>query len=439
MKFIQSIRDAQSEPQQMETLYQSALQQKATAEFTSDLIFCYKENRDDLLLAAWYYRLQSSPSAEIEPARKPANWKLAVPLAIVTGLAFWLISGDQFTFPQNKLPHLVLLWAPLATLGILAYMTLTSGNNPRRALWIGAGLMAAAIYTFVMVGFIGDKYREHYQLLGAIHLALLAWVGVGIYVLGFGSPPPQRFAFLARSLEVFITAGVYITVGGIFSSITILLFQALTIELDEIYMRLIFAGGFGLIPVLAVASIYDPHTLPLEQDFKQGLSRFAATMMRLLLPLALIVLVIYIFVIPFKFLEPFRSRDVLIVYNLMLFGVMGLLIGATPVFAEDVSPKVTRLLALGVLALVSLTVVVNLYALSAILYRTYMAELTINRLTIIGWNVINIVILIAAIMRILRGEREKWVERIKPVFSRGTVAYAVWGVFVLVVLPLVFR
>lgn len=439
MKFIQLIRDARSDPQQLEELYQSAVQDNAASDFTSDLIYCYKENRDDILLAAWYYRLQTAAASEREPVRKSVNWGLAVPLAVVMVIGFWILSDQRFKFPNNGIPHLLLLWTPLSTLGILAYLALTSGKNLRRALFIGAGLAALTGFTFLMVAFIGERYREHFQVLGVLHLAILSWVAVGIYVLGLTSTPDQRFAFMMRSLEVFITGGVYTVVGMMFAMITTQLFEALSISLDEVYIRLIFFGGSGLIPILAVVSIYDPHNLPLDQDFKQGLSRFTTTMMRILLPLTLIVLIVYIVVIPFNFMEPFRHRDVLIVYNIMLFAVMGLMIGVTPVFAEELSPKVSRWLAAGVVAVAILTVAVNLYALSAILYRTFTAELTINRLTIIGWNVINIVILITIFVRILRGKREAWAEKIKPVLSRGALAYMVWSLFVLIVIPLVFR
>ncbi len=62
-----------------------------------------------------------------------------------------------------------------------------------------------------------------------------------------------------------------------------LFFAALGIELPELVLRLIAAGGVGLLPVLAVATTYDPRVRPAEQDFDQGLSRFVATLMRLLL------------------------------------------------------------------------------------------------------------------------------------------------------------
>ena len=39
------------------------------------------------------------------------------------------------------------------------------------------------------------------------------------------------------------------------------------------------------------------------------------------MPLTLIVLVVYLAFIPFRFWEPFQNRDVLIIYNGMLFAV----------------------------------------------------------------------------------------------------------------------
>ena len=98
---------------------------------------------------------------------------------------------------------------------------------------------------------------------------------------------------------------------------------------------------------MAVASVYDPTKSPSEQDFDQGLSKFIATMMRLLLPLTLGVLTIYLLVIPFNFLAPYENRELLIVYNLMLFAIMGLLLGVTPIRGDDLSPRLQKWLRRG--------------------------------------------------------------------------------------------
>jgi hypothetical protein len=204
--------------------------------------------------------------------------------------------------------------------------------------------------------------------------------------MGFKSGYSNRFAFLIKSIEVMIAAGVYLIFGMIFGGITIGMFSALSLDLPETIMRLIALGGFGLIPILAITTMYDPLAKPEEQDFSQGLSKFVFTMVRLLLPLALIVLVIYIFVIPFNFSAPYQNRDLLIIYNVMQFAIIGLLIGATP--KVDLRPSsnygAERHHAVTILAL--------------ILSRTPYRRLSIARqrespTTIIGWNLINIIIL----------------------------------------------
>lgn len=236
-----------------------------------------------------------------------------------------------------------------------------------------------------------------------------------------------------------ITAGLYLIAGVVLGGITIGMFAALGISLSDIWLRLIAAGGFGLLPVMAVASVYDPTKSPSEQDFDQGLSKFIATMMRLLLPLTLGVLTIYLLVIPFNFLEPYENRELLIVYNLMLFAIMGLLLGVTPIRGDDLSPQLQKWLRRGIITVAILAVIVSLYALSATVYRTIGGGMTINRLTIIGWNAINISILLGLVYKQFKGSPEQWITSLKLVFSLGTNAYLVWGLFLVLVLPLLFQ
>ena len=81
---------------------------------------------------------------------------------------------------------------------------------------------------------------------------------------------------------------------------------------------------------------------------------------------------------------------------------------------------------------------VSIYALSATVFRTVEGGLTLNRLTIIGWNSINIGILFWLIYKQIKGGREKWIDSLQSVFSRATNAYLIWGLFLLVFVPLLF-
>ena len=438
MPYLQEIRDNQNNPQQLEALFQAARGSRAADQFSADLNACYADQPDNLLLQAWHYRLQSTLE---EPRRREgisANWKLAVPLAILNGLTLWALSAPRLT-SLNQLPWLALFAAPITAGFVIAFLALTARRHYRRSLAVGIGLAISVAAAFLFIYVVTIRTAKDYEILAALHLALLAWAGVGVALVGLASDSESRFAFLMKSLEVFIVGGVYLIVGMIFGGITLGMFGALSIQLPDVLIRLIAAGGAGLIPVIAVATIYDPLAEPKKQDFTQGLSKFIGTMMRLLLPLTLVVLVVYLFVIPFNFFQPFSNRDLLIIYNAMLFAVMGLLVGATPIKLAEVSPRLGSALRSGIVAVSGLATLVSLYALSAIIYRTAAGVITINRLTMIGWNAINIALLVLILIRLLRSSPRPWNERIETVFGLGAALYVSWSLVVVLVMPFIFR
>lgn len=438
MEIDVQIRAAESDPQQLEQIFQAAHDSHQLKAFQSAMIARYESNPENVLLAAWYYRLQNLAEEVLKPGRR-TNWLAAVPLSIITGLIFWALSDVESLMVRDVVPQIVLWWSPIATMSALIFMAITTKKDHGKSIALGLGLLATAAYVILLSPAFGsDSVSEQYLILAVIHIPLLCWVALGISALGGNFSVANRFAFLIKSIEVGIVAGLYLMAGVAFGGITVGMFEALAIELPEVLLRLIAAGGFGLLPVMAIATIYDPTAAPSDQDFEQGLSKFIATMMRLLLPLTLIVLVIYILVIPFNFSAPFENRDVLIVYNLMLFAIVGLLIGVTPIKDSDLSPELQRTLRTGIMMVTSLTVLVSLYALSAIVYRTFEGALTPNRLTIIGWNTINISILLVLIATQVRTDRKAWIQTLQSVFSRATVAYLVWGFFLLIALPILF-
>jgi len=281
-------------------------------------------------------------------------------------------------------------------------------------------------------------FQEQYLTLMIMHLALLAWAGVGVLLIASHWDPGNRFAFLIKSLEVAIMGGLFVIAGGLFTVITNGLYGALDIQLSELVQRLLLAGGGGLIPVVATAVIYDPRLPPAEQPFEQGLSKLVALLMRILLPLALVLLVVYIGFIPFNFRAPLDNRGVLITYNGMLFAVVALLVGATPVRQADVSPRLGRWLRRGIMAVAALALIVSLYALGAIVYRTALDRMTPNRLTFIGWNVINIGLLCLVLVVQARTGAGAWVQGLFRAFSAGTVAYTVWTLAMILAIPWLF-
>jgi hypothetical protein len=122
----------------------------------------------------------------------------------------------------------------------------------------------------------------------------------------------------------------------------------------------------------------------------------------------------------------------------MLFAVVVLLVGATPVSLADISPRLAGWLRSGIIAVAALALIVSLYALAAILYRTALDRLTPNRLAFIGWNVVNIALLVLVLVLQARAKAGRWVEGLHRAYSVGTVAYAAWTLLVILAIPWLF-
>ena len=431
MDYDGTIRSSESDPKRLEELYRSAQTAGAEADFARAVEACHQEAPESSLMAAWHYRLQ--PVQNLHAAERTVDWKAALPIALIAGIICAVLSLPAFDY-LDEMPYLVLTWSLVGGAAIIAYLTIA--GHERRAIWstLLALLIAGAYVTLLTLG----GRRVSYRTLMMIHLPLLATTAVAVKVLGRRRDPADRFGFLLKAIEVCVVGGVYVIVGGIFAVITFGLFDAIGVELPVELQRTLVAAGGGAITVLAVATVYDPRFGPAAQRLEQGLGRIVPTMFRLLLPLALGVLVVYLFVVPFNFIVPFESRDVLIVYNIMLFAVVGLLLAATPMRAEELKESHHRLLRSGYVAVAILAVIISMYALSATTYRTALGGITLNRFTVIGWNLINIGLLVVLIGRALRRQSE-WVPAVQSAFTQGAVVYVAWTVFLVVATPWIFR
>lgn len=464
MDYRQSIQNNPADAGALEALYQTAVRGGEGEAFAAALRDLYAGAPDNLLFAAWYHRLAAAP-----PPKAPARvaWKFAIPLGVVAGIVLWFLFDEQrfaLNIEQMRFPLFFLWWAVVDAAAILAYLVLAGPRRWRPALALAVGVAAAAAYAYFLYPSLSPAlFQQQYLQLMAIHLPILALAAIGIFVLRGLSDAEDRFAFLIKSLEAFVMGGLFLIGWGILTAITFGLFNALGIEPPQSIMQLFMGGAAGFVPVVAVALVYNPNAPPRLQSFDEGLSKLIATLMRVLLPLSLIVLVVYLGFIPFNFKQPFQNRDVLIIYNAMLFAVMALLVGATPSPRVELTAGQAVWLRRGILAVAALALVIGFYAFAAIVYRTWQGEITPNRLTFIGWNIINIGVLIALLVGQVgagqgvagseaEGSSEQvekqaegaepaypdWVHSLYGTYGAAAIAYAVWTLVTIVVLPWVF-
>ena len=284
MSISADIEPALQDPRLLEELYQNAVRADTVESFTSEIARRHTESPDNLLLAAWYYRLHPTSVAaagQTERARR-TNWPLAVALSLVLSVVYWVLSDQRFNLGAQGFPYLILVWAPAAACLILAFLTLAARAEKRigRTLALIVGVLAVTTYAVWMAGAPHSTYHD----LMILHLPLLAGVAVAWNLAGPGSDDHNRFAFLIKATEAVLTGGIFGGAAGVFVGVTSGLFQAIGIQFAEPVMRWLFAGVAGLVPVLAVATVYDPDLTPARQRFDQGLARLIFTVGRLFLP-----------------------------------------------------------------------------------------------------------------------------------------------------------
>jgi hypothetical protein len=449
MSMATRIDAAVGAPAELEALYRAVVEAGEVEEFAAEIVRRHALAPEDRLLAAWFHRLGARPDTpggvatpalalDASAARRirRAQWVLALVLSGILSLIYAAFGSNGRTTA-----YLAFTWGPAAAILLLVFLklgrseTLLGPDPPVLPALLGRPMIATAALVPITLIAIRRSYVLMHptdaDMLTLLHLPALAWLLLGWAILGPRAAPIEVFAAVRKSIEAVITAALFAAAGGALTLITAGLFRAIGVHLPDGLTKWVMFGGPGLIPVLAVATVYDPDRSPTEQPGEHGLARIIFTTGRIFLPVTLVVLVAYLIAIPFRFMEPFQKRDVLIIYNATLFAVVGLLVAATPLRDSEVPGRVGVWLRRGIVAVAACTLVVSLHAMAAIVYRTAAGGLTVNRLTVLGWNTVNIATLTLLLFRQGTDAPSAWIGAAHRAFRIGLVGYAAWTLFVL--------
>lgn len=429
MTDLSDLYDSHSAPQHLEQLYREAQSDGDIAGFAEGIRRCFAEFPNNMLYAAWHYRLlHDAPQPQARRSR--FGWMAALPLSLLAGAALGALfdNGDASAV---FLPVVAALWA-------LGYLALSGGTAARRAALAGSALAALGVGVLLLAGRLAPGDHQRYIDLAFPHMALLAWGAVGLGLLKLRTAHDERLGFVRRSLAILGVGGVCAFALIAFVGITLAMFDALNMRPPDSATRWIIGAVCGFTPLLAAAIA---HGLPAESGAhtpRRAASKLITIPLRVFLPLTLIVLVVYVCAIPFHFMEPFTNRRMLVASNAMLFGVMALLFGAALAGSGDRSLRGQAVMRAIVPAVAALAALISLYALAAIVYRTMSRALTINRVASIGWNVVTIGLLLLLIYRWIRGGPRVWLESLRATFSDGILVYVGWALALMLALPALF-
>ncbi len=431
-------------PAALESLYRRARQRGKESAFAEAVAQCSEADPDNILLRAWLCRLDlDEPSAAALPAdgadaSRRRHWVTALATSIGTGALFALFAGDKpsVPIPDESNPLFWIGWGPLAAVAIVVFIALVAPHRERLRWYAGAATVA--FIAGLMGAFVAWGRTDDVATLVALHLPFVSWAVIGGGVtLGRTDRATHFYAYIVQSMEALITGGIFLVAGAIFGGLTLGIFAVFGLEFPLSVLRAAAAFGLGVIPVLAVASVYDPNVSPAQQR-PTGLARILRIMTWLLFPAALVVLSFYvIWFIPAYFWRAFNERTVLIVYNATIIAILTLL--AATVSAPDDARERTneRLLRRGAFSLSVLTLLLNLYALAAIVTRTLQYGLTPNRHAVLGWNAVTLLMLAFLLARSWSAEPDDWPPKFRASMGRVMVLAVGWASWVIWGLPFV--
>ena len=414
----QRILEHLDEPEELEALYR-----QDPESFRDSLNEVSRTVHDSRTLHVWQARLQyRDPTSGAERARL---WH-AILIGLCTGAlvripAIWL--GEEWYYPRMA-PSLVIL-------SLAAYFWLE--DRDRGKLIIGVALTSLAIvYASLLPTAVspatGPIYRDS-VVMALIHLPILFWAFLGLVFIGASwrnSAP--RILFVRYSGEMLILVSLVGLGGLVFSFITVVLFDLIFQNSEEAYFRNVGVVGAAAVPI-AATYLYDV-------VFNRRIG-IASVLARVFVPLFLIMAIAYLIVASATGQNPFIDRSFLITFNALLLVVLGMTVFSIAARGREADVGWSDYINV---ALLIVTLLIDLIALSAIVFRLSSYGFTPNRVVVLGANLVVMIHLAWMGRTYIRLVRTKGgTDCLRRAVADYLPVYAAWAALVTFVLPFVFR
>lgn len=311
-------------------------------------------------------------------------------------------------------------------LGLSAYTYLTQSKINRKQLIIS---LLIFILSAVYINSLPNGEKSDSVTLAYIHMPLFLWCLYGLIFTNYNTKEySASIDYIKYNGDLAILTAIILIAGAILSLLTIGLFSSIDMNIENAYMENI--GLIGLIssPIVATYVI---------SNFPSITNKIAPIIASIFSPLVLIMLIIFmIFIIPAG-KDPYSDREFLLVFNLMLLGVMTIIVFS--VTGTSVNKKqIFNEWTLFILSII--TLIIDIIALSAIIYRIGEFGFTPNKTAVLGSNLLilgNLILITIELYKVVLKGKE--IKKIELIISRYIPLYAVWALIVTFLFPLFFR
>jgi hypothetical protein len=213
-------------------------------------------------------------------------------------------------------------------------------------------------------------------MLTGIHLPIFLWLVTGVAYIGEKWRSSKgRMDFIRFTGESVIYGGLMLIGIVVLSAFTQILFSAIQIDLSKFIPEYLFVYGG-----CAAAMI----TVFLVESKRSIVENFAPVLAKIFTPLFLIAMTAFLLSMIVLKRSPFMDRNFLIQFDLMLVLVLGLVLYVISARDKQSAPNIFDYLNL---SLITVALIIDGIALSAILFRLSSFGITPNKVAALGENI----------------------------------------------------
>ena len=309
--------------------------------------------------------------------------------------------------------------------GLTIYVTLTNRVYEVKKLTL---IFVAFLIPTIYVNLLPSIKNSDSINLVFIHLPLLMWCIYGLVFIDFNLKDKfKRIEYIRYNGDLAILMAILVITGGILTGITIGLFDAIGINIENFYMNNVAIVGAVSVPIVATYIIKNYTTLT---------NKIAPILANIFSPLVLLTAIVYLIALAFSGKNPYSDREFLLIFNIMLICVMAVIVFS---ISESSTTKKNKFTEMILFMLSVITVIIDIIALSAIFYRLSTFGLTPNRLAVLGSNILilgNLVLIIIDLYKV--NFKKTLINDVELTFSKYLPIYLIWILFVIVGFPLIF-
>ena len=341
-------------------------------------------------------------------------------LAVIAGSIIksvsWFGLDEERFFSRN----VGFIFFPLLT-GFFLYR---KGAGPRA--WVALGL--ATLISALHMNLLPLDKDNDVMILACIHSVLMMWSVAGFGFTGFRfNDLDGRIRFLRFNGDMAIMGAVMGAAVGVLAAITIALFKLIGLDITEAYTQNVLVYEMSAVPfVTALMVISNP----------QLVDKVSPLVARIFSPVVLVTLTFYLAAILAAGRDPYNDREFLLNFNLLLIGVMAIILFA---IAGTAGGEMKRWEEIILWLLSMVTIIVNVIAVSAIIFRIAEWGITPNRAAVLGSNLLilaNMVQLAFRLFQVIRGNTDR--STVEQSIARFLPVYAAWTAVVVFLFALLF-